>query len=278
MTNTLFIFATDKDISVPLIYEEAQKASIKCHVVNYKHFKIPKINYNDRIIIRWPWDASDTSIEYNSAVKKLVDEFYNQIVFDKECLKKYTPDYEDKLFQSNFFNQHAIPSPHTFHIANINNLPSKVTFPLVLKKRISSRSKNNFLINNEKELIEKLTNIKVEDYILQQAIDALFDYRVMVLNDKVIGTVNRFIHVRKNNRLSVKGMKPVTNLSPEIEKDALKLTKNLKADFVGCDVLIDKKGKHYFIEANLSPQFNVFTKTTGINVAKLLIEVTTLVL
>ena len=287
--STLFLFTTTKDLSAELISHEAIKRKINCQTIYYEKVKILHgiiyyeetvldISTNDKIIIRWPWDAANTNIEYNEIVKKLITDYYNQIVLDKECLKNFTPDYEDKLFQSDFFNKHQISTPHTQHFSTTDKIPSSLEFPIVIKKRISSRSKGNFLVHDNSELTEKLSQINVDEYIFQEAINAVSDYRVMVLKDKVIGVVNRFMHRREDNRLSVKGMEKVDSLSPEIERDALALTKHLGADFVGCDVLITEKGKYYFIEANLSPQFNVFTKTTDINVAGLLIEVTALVL
>lgn len=45
-----------------------------------------------------------------------------------------------------------------------------------------------------------------------------------------------------------------------------------QAEFAGVDILVDKQNKPLIIEVNRSPQFQIFEKKTGIDVAGTLIE------
>jgi glutathione synthase/RimK-type ligase-like ATP-grasp enzyme len=54
----------------------------------------------------------------------------------------------------------------------------------------------------------------------------------------------------------------------ELGKLALEATQVFKAELTGVDILADKDGQPLVIEVNRSPQFKIFEKRTGINVAE----------
>ena len=86
----LYIFTTNKDLSAPIISDEAKNQKLVTEILLYENLKISEgqltnsgsiltfLN-DDKIIIRWPWDADDTSIEYNSIVKYLCGKFQENI-------------------------------------------------------------------------------------------------------------------------------------------------------------------------------------------------------
>ncbi len=278
----LFIFATRKDLSAPIIKLEANRKSLQSEIIFYEQIEIQNnelwsdktqlnIKYDDKIIIRWPWDASDTSIEYNYIVNYLCARYPKNISLDFECLNKFSPDYEDKYFQYQLFIKLGISAPKVILGTDQLSVESKIGFPIVIKKRISSRSKGNFLIENRSQFEQKIKNLDLSKYIFQEYIRAKEDYRVLVLGRKVLGTVSRYMHLRDGNRLSVKGMENVTKINSKIVSDAKKIQNELGADFVGFDVLIGENRDYFFIEANLSPQFGLFAETTGTNVGAELI-------
>lgn len=279
----LWIFSTHKDLSLSRLVSEAKSLSVSCEVVYFESLEVISntlhsqqkklfIKPDDKILIRWPFDADDTSVEYNIFVSVLLLNYSDQVSLDRSCLRMFTPYYEDKLFQSAVFEHLSVPSPQTYSLQSFEEVPSSVIFPCVLKKRVSSRSKNNFLISTISELRSKLSNKSVADYIIQEKIDIEDDVRVVVLGQSIIGAVKRHTHVREGNRISVKGREKYGNMSDEIRKNILSITKFLGADFVGFDILFDKKGNYYFIEANLSPQFDKFEETLDVNLAKMVIQ------
>lgn len=280
----LYIFATNKDLSAPIINQEAKNQGTSSQILFYENIKLLRdylldqtrdirlrFASDDKIMIRWPWDSNDTSIEYNSIVKYLCEKFQENICLDFDCLNKFSPNYEDKYFQSQVFEKLGVSCPKTI-LGNVELAKKEIGFPMVIKKRLSSRSKANFLIENEEQLKEKVSNLELDEYVFQKYTQAQLDLRVLVLKDKVLGCVSRHMHVRDENRLSVKGMDTVEEVDARITDDAMKIRSYLGADLVGFDVLVDKKNDYYFIEANLSPQFGTFMQTTGINIARAIIE------
>lgn len=282
----VWIFTTKKDLSLSRLREESERLKnetvvmyfesliFKDNHVFYKSEKLTKlVQKKDKVLIRWPFDADDTDIEYNVFVHYLLMYFQKQILLDKKCLERFSPFYEDKFFQSVVFSKLKVPTPKTYYFSSLESfLSSDVGLPLVLKKRVSSRSKNNFLIHTKREVKEKLKNKHIKDYIFQDVIEIEKDMRVLFLKDALLGIVRRFTHVREGNRLAVRGREVVRKIPKEIEMYAQKIQKYLGADYVGFDVLLDKDGNYFFIEANLSPQFDKFEDATGVNAAKKVIQ------
>lgn len=282
---TLLIFTTKTDISRHRLLQEGTKANCDSKLVYFEELSVVNntllhnletlpITSSDRILIRWPFNADDTAIEYNVFVHFILMHYGDLVVFDRKCLREFSPYYEDKLFQALLFNKLKIPTPQTGYFLSYEKLEeSTILFPLVLKKRVSSRSKNNFLVTSKEDLKKKLETRDIRDYVFQEVIDIDKDMRVLTLKDEVMGVVRRFTHTRDDNRLAVKGRENIENVPSEIYDYTQTIQKNLGADFVGFDVLLDKSGSYYFIEANLSPQFDKFEEATGVNVAKKVIQI-----
>lgn len=231
------------------------------------------IGPSDRILIRWPFNADDTNIEYHVLVRYLLMYYEKQIVFDRKCLKLFSPYYEDKLFQFFVFQKLNVPTPKTYYFSTQNRFDrAKLSFPLVLKKRVSSRSKNNFLISSREELHEKLTTRDIREYIFQDVVDVAADIRLLMLKKNVLGVIKRYTHIREGNRIAVSGREEMSDFPKELLKKAKKIQTYMGADFVGFDILIDRRGSAVFIEANLSPQFNRLEKASGKKISEIVIK------
>lgn len=263
-----------------MILDEAIKQGLETKIIFYEEAGLEKEKLTDggkkinigpehKIIIRWPWDADNTDIYYGEIVKYLCEKFASNIALDGKCLSRFSPDYEDKYFQAKMFRLLGVSTPMT---VLAENGTIKLNLPIVFKKRISSRSKGNFLLEGINDLNNKLRGLEKEKYIIQEKVDAVLDLRILILGGELIGAVSRFMHVREQNRLSVKGMEVYENISDELASDCKKIINYLGADLVGFDVLVDKRGDYFFIEANLSPQFNSFSTATNVNVAKKIVE------
>lgn len=226
-----------------------------------------EIDFDDRIIIRWPWVIeNDDCYDYNIFVQIIVDKHSSQILLDQKCLSKYSPFYEDKLFQSFVFNDVGISTPRTWYYTDKERIyDNEIKFPIVVKKRISSRSKHNIRIDSVEELEKFLEGKNIFDYLFQEYIDAQHDVRITILFDEILGAVKRDMHVREGNRLAVKGMSVYDLNDHEIATGIRRVTSYMGADLVGFDLLIKEDGSHYFIEANMSPLVSSFSKTTHVN-------------
>jgi len=276
----LLIFATKKDYSATQILNEAKKRSIKCQMHFYsdlrfnngkivdKKSNVIKIFKNDRLILRSPYHPYISSLDYRFYAKKLLESYPDNILLDKDCYLKF-PNYYDKLFQVNFFIKNKVCCPKTIHASKTRMIEK---FPVIVKRRVSSRGKGNYVINSQKELNNFFQKRNPSDYLIQEYIDLKTDLRILILKNNILGAVERKIIHKSNNQIGVIADKKYTRLSTKVKKDALKIAKKLKADFVGIDLGISKSGKYYFIEINLAPQFSFFSKVTGINVAKKIIK------
>ena len=271
----LFVFTTQKDFSAQLILKEAQKKSLDCFIYFYPDFIFKKdilyhksksfvsVNKKDKIVLRDPYQDGN----YSLALGKILKRFYKQILLDKECLRKH-PRYEDKLFQARFFQKNNLYIPETYFGTEVRKISK---FPVVAKKRISSRGKDNSLLRNSQELNAFYKRHNARNYIAQTYKKATGDYRILILKGKILGIVSRQVKLRRDKSIKVKVTQAFVKLPKKVTNDSLKITKKLGADFVGIDVLFSQK-KYYFLEANLSPQFKGFSRVTGVNVAQKIIN------
>lgn len=282
----LYLFTTDLDDSEKRIVESANKngLDIKIFIFSDLYFsenklytgqekRLVEIGRGDKILVRWPWSSTADMRNYLVLIHFLLMVYPQQVYFDRNCLIKNTPFYDDKLFHSYFYSQIKIPTPAIWFAQNLDLLKSlEITYPAVLKKRMSSRGRGNFLVNSYDEIVVIIAGEDISEYVIQEKVDAAHDWRVMVFDKKVLGAIDRDMHVREESRLVVKGAAVVDKIPDSIKNDCLKLVTNLQADLVGIDILLDKKGNYFFIEANLCPQFTRFEDATGISIADLMIK------
>ena len=152
-----------------------------------------------------------------------------------------------------------------------NGLPvipqlTKPEYPMIVKSVFGSRSKLVFRVNNQSEL-NKLMQTYKKDWIYQKLIRSPNYWRVLVLGGKPLGLMER----KTNPRFCPGGGKI------QVQKSKILSLAKLAAavfncDFAGVDLLADRSGKLMVIEINRSPQFQVFEKKTGIQVAEAVID------
>ncbi len=281
---TIYICTTNKDLSRESFCSAAEKRSVSCEILYYDtlsllngrlaHDSRPlQIAPEDRIILRWPWDAENTGIEYNVLLQAVLQQYGDQVLYDTACLKQHSPFYEDKLFQNIQFNRLGIPTPVTYYAQTISELQSLLPgFPVIQKKRISSRSLGNYVVRSAEELQKNLSDETVKDVIFQEYLDLAADYRILFFKGTVLGTVGRNIRVNEEQKVRVKVADQITDVKPEILETAKRAAAAFSADFAGIDVITDTSGNWYLVEVNLSPQFIAFERITGIDVAGTIIE------
>lgn len=273
----LVLFTAKLDRGGRAIEKEARRMSLPCQPyfceeLVYKNGEVfnsglnpLSINQSDKIILRDPYKAKG---DYSFFTKKILKKYYENISLDRERYSKF-PFYEDKLSQVDLFIKLGIATPETFLGRNINKL---LKFPVIVKPRIGSRGRGIRIFKKSKEMKSFFAEKDPLNYIVQKYYKVKNEYRILLLEHKILGVVDKHIYLKKRGRVGVKVKKPVNNLPEKIKKDAIRITKGPRADFVGVDVIHAENDKYYFLEANLSPQFGMFTKTTGINVAREIIS------
>jgi hypothetical protein len=278
---SLYIFTTEHDLSRFSLEKAANKVFTSCQLIYYDKLSFVDGNWvfagkkftirnEDKMLFRWPWDAENMKKDYSGILQMLIMSFENKSFLDKRCLQQYAPFYEDKLFQYYLFSALQIPTPKTYFAQSAADLSDSMQIPVVAKKRVSSRSKGNFLLKDQLSL----ENFKQESgqYIFQEFINIVDDVRILMIQGEVIGAVKRNTHIRTGNRLAVKGMSPYTVTNQHVIDDCRQIQEYLGADFLGFDVLFDDQGKYYIIEANLSPQYTSFEQVTKLPVSEMVLE------
>ena len=273
----LILFTTRVDRGGRKIIREARKMSLACQIyfceeLLYKNGEILDLDLNplsihqdDKIILRDPYN---TKHNYSFFTKKILEKYYKNISLDRERYSKF-PQCEDKLFQVDLFIKLGINTPEVFFGRNIVKL---LKFPVIVKPRIGSRGQGIRIFRKPGELKKFFVDKDAVDYIVQKYHKVKNEYRIILLKHNILGTVDKNIYQNNKGRIRVTINKEVNTLPEKIIEDAVRITKALKADFVGIDVIHAEDGEYYFLEANFSPQFNGFAKATKINVASRVIR------
>lgn len=97
----------------------------------------------------------------------------------------------DKYKTYRFFEKHDLPFPKTVLFDEYKKLVDEVGYPIFMKPRTASASRNVYKINNEKELFEKKFDSS-EKIVLQEYLDSDIEYTVEAFCDRdgqVVGVI-----------------------------------------------------------------------------------------
>lgn len=173
-----------------------------------------------------------------------------------------------------------IPTPKTALITKpekVMEIHKKVggKFPVVVKTIRGSKGKGVFIVESEKSLkssVEAIEKIdKDQELIIQEFIPINHDFRVIVLNGKVIAAMKRTSSTKKEFRTnySLGGSVAKVVLEKDIEQIAVKAARAVGCYYAGVDIAISKKtGKPYVLEVNSSPGSEGVEKATGKNIIR----------
>jgi glutathione synthase/RimK-type ligase-like ATP-grasp enzyme len=253
------------DYSVSHIKQEFEKLHISVKIILYSQTDEDDLSGFDYIIIRY-------SPKYVVKMKWLIKKFDSRIILNKKALKIWQ-NLQDKFQQYLFYKENQIPVPNSKEIKNWSEL-EKIKFPYVIKKRISSRGEKVFFVNNRDDLKKISGNFDCQDFFLQEYITSKKDYRIIILDGKVIVQVIRKITIRQRKDGPQFGVKPQSNtvLSRKILDLAKKVARISQCEFAGVDAITDQKGQVYFLECNIASQFISTEKKAHKNVARTIVE------
>ena len=143
----------------------------------------------------------------------------------------------DKYKTYEFFLKHKIPCIKTYR-----NISKSTEFPLVMKSVDGHGGKEVYLINNKEEVEEIKRKKSHKTFIYQKFIKNSGDLRIYILGNKIIGAVLRQNEQDFRSNYSLGGS--VSKYEPDeaLKHLALKISKHLKADFIGVDFLKTEDG------------------------------------
>jgi len=137
----------------------------------------------------------------------------------------------------------------------IEKINGNFGFPCVVKPIYGGYGNGVLKIHSETELIEVFDKKdERSELFVQEYIPYIHDIRVFVLNNEIIGSMERIPKNSWKANYSLGAEIREFKLSNEAEDLVLNSVKKLGADIVGIDVLISKDNI-YILEANITPQF-----------------------
>lgn len=257
------------DTTMKFIHEAAKKKGIQSHYYYYESLlfsqeKIKNLPITDETVVfcALPFTANNLTQSFQPIVRMIQDQFPNARFFNRVILKKNFLEFEDKLFQSYFFEKHGFPTTPL-----IDPSEEHVDFPLIARKRISSRSKNNFILENREVNDIFLSEHNVTEYVFQKFTPLQADFRVYVLGKEIIGVVKREVQIVHNNKVSVK-VAEEGNISEEIAEECIRLNQVLGTDFLGVDIGVREDGSFFVIEYNTRAQIKAAVTKLKLNIAE----------
>lgn len=150
----------------------------------------------------------------------------------------------------------------------------KIQFPLIAKTSFGSGGQGVFKVESKDEFLVKIQERGISNYLFQKLLTTRQDYRVICIGGQALPMA-----MKKTARAgefltnyarggAVEGVE----LTAEMRELAEKTAKVFKADYAGIDIMYDEAGKPFVLEINRGAQFQGFEESTGLNVARSLIE------
>jgi len=156
-------------------------------------------------------------------------------------------------------------------------------WPIIAKHERGYQGKSVRKFDDFKELrrfVRKINEKNLGMFLWQKCLPTKWDIRVIVLGGKVLGSMKRSAagdEFRSN--FSLGGSVEPWNLSENDRVLAEKVAKVCGLDYCGVDIMKDlptgrqaTEGKSFILEVNRQCQFKGFEQSTGINVAKAVVE------
>jgi RimK family alpha-L-glutamate ligase len=149
-------------------------------------------------------------------------------------------------------------------------------WPVIAKHEKGYQGKSVKRFNNFEELtkfVNKINEKNVGMFLWQKYLPTRWDIRVIVLDGEAIGGMKRSaVGEEFRSNFSLGGAVEKWELSEGDKLLAEKVAKVCGLDYCGVDIMKDEKGNSYILEVNRQCQFMGFEKSTGINVAKKVVE------
>jgi len=187
-----------------------------------------------------------------------------------------------KLYQQKFIeNLKAAQTIPTFHFQSKSELEKsiadeKLSFPFIKKPDFGMQGNDISLLKKPTDL-ESIDEEVIEKYIFQPFIKNSGDFRVLVLGGKALGAIKRTAKKGSylNNISQGGSAEKVTNkkILSELTDIAIRIASAFNLAFCGVDIIYDEKIKKYrFLEVNSAPEWKGFQSSTGIVVARKILE------
>ncbi|MBI4128064.1 MAG: hypothetical protein HY459_03265 [Parcubacteria group bacterium] len=144
--------------------------------------------------------------------------------------------------------------------------------PLIMKGIHGSHGLQVHRIDRVSQILYPLQLSEVQEFLFERYIPITFDYRVVVVGDKVLGAIRRIAKPGEFRTNVARGASvELAEVKPTLAQMARDIVKLFKLDYAGIDV-IEKNGRYFILEVNYFAQFQGFVKATEVNVAEMVVR------
>jgi glutathione synthase/RimK-type ligase-like ATP-grasp enzyme len=148
----------------------------------------------------------------------------------------------------------------------------KLDFPLISKPVLGRHGEGIVIHENLESLAKEVKNTE-ENLLVQRFLDIESEYRIFVVGNTALGTVEKKAAPGKKIANYAAGASfHSVDLPQEFLDEAVQLCQIQTIDIGGVDVAKTRTGEHYILEINRCPEFKAFSAATGIKVAEKIID------
>ena len=191
----------------------------------------------------------------------------------------------DKAMTSFLLQLHGVSTPPTWvaesrtHAESIRQIAAQNNQTLVIKPLFGSQGLGVRKLQAHEPLPVPMQQFVDGVYYLQQLIetpmiagkDAPHDYRVFVINGKVVAAMKR-IGASWVNNVAAGGRCEVAEQNQSMGELALKAAAAVAIDYCGVDIIQAVNGDYYVLEVNSIPAWKGLQSVTELNMAQLLVD------
>jgi RimK family alpha-L-glutamate ligase len=286
---------TNAEARAKQIEIEAKKLGVEVNRSLYKDLTFNLENGKTKVFIRgeeingentlgmWFRVAGTRSGKYTEA-RNLAIRLLNGKVFAANHEGYLTWTRMGKISQHGVFLENNIPViPTRIFYTKSQVLESGIGeefgWPIIAKHEKGYQGKSVRKLDNFEELkgfVGRINEKNVGMFLWQKCLPTRWDLRIIVLDGKAIGAMKRSaVGDEFRSNFSLGGDVEPWNLSESDRILAEKVAKVCGLDYCGVDIMkdsFDENAKSYILEVNRQCQFQGFEKSTGINVAKAVVE------
>ena len=199
--------------------------------------------------------------------------------FDKQNIPVFNREklllgFIDKVYQMQIFFENNIPFVPTYMVNSkygFNDFFKNNPGEYFIKPYNSSHGNGTLIAKKSSDIPEDRRD---EEYLLiQQRLRSKWDLRVLIVNGKAIGGMER--HATNDSiitNVSAGGSAKLHQLTQKEKDLAEKVASLFKSSYGGVDIMYDQNNNPYVLEFNSNAQFKGFEQATGINIAQKIIK------
>jgi len=166
-----------------------------------------------------------------------------------------------KLAQMHTLAKLALPYAKTVSTAN-DHLPALISkelaYPIILKATNAGHGHSNYLVRDETQLIELLTEEPKTQFVAQTFVPNDGDYRLLFVHDSELIIHRKGVedsHLNNTSQGGAATLVPVSEFPSEVLAQAHRFAEACNYEIAGVDVMFNSQtGEPCFLEVNSQPQ------------------------